>query len=61
MDIFKYAESIDWKADYMDMTTGYIYGIQEAGKIMEQTGKKPEFINVYCDDKYIGVIRRNNG
>ena len=30
MDIYAYAESIDYLADYMDMTTGYIYKITEA-------------------------------
>ena len=59
MDIFEYADSIDWNADYMDMNTGYTYGIQEAGKASKLTGKKPDVINVYSDNEYIGVVRRN--
>lgn len=30
MDIFEYAESINWNADYFDRHTGYIYMITEA-------------------------------
>lgn len=29
MDIFKYAESINWASDYLDIHTGYIYKITE--------------------------------
>ena len=35
MDIYKYAESINYNADYMDMSTGYIYCIQEYGKALK--------------------------
>ena len=30
MDIFAYADSIDWMADYYDFHTGYTYAIQSA-------------------------------
>ena len=29
MDIYEYADSIDWAADYYDQHTGYIYAITE--------------------------------
>jgi len=32
MDIYKYAESINWSADYMDINSGYIYKIRESGR-----------------------------
>lgn len=57
MDIFEYARSINWGADYMDMNTGNVYGIQEAGKASKLTGKEPTVINVYNNGKYIGVVR----
>ena len=41
MDIYKYAEEIDWNADYMDPATGYIYKIQEAGR-MKKFGFDPD-------------------
>ena len=31
MDIYEYAESINWNADYMDINSGYIYKIRESG------------------------------
>lgn len=33
MDIYEYAESINWAADYLDMHTGYIYKIPEGSTI----------------------------
>lgn len=33
MDIFEYAESINWSADYLDNHTGYIYKITEGSTI----------------------------
>lgn len=54
MDIFKYAESIDWSADYYDYTTGYIYHIAECGNMMRFFGITPSRIRVSDDGKTIG-------
>lgn len=55
MDIFSYADSINWLADYYDFNTGYIYGIQEAANNRNE-------MNVYelIDNQkvLIGVVRR---
>lgn len=51
MDIYEYAKSIDYGADYYDMNTGYTYLIQDYGRaikfglpspgiaIMDESGK----------------------
>lgn len=36
MDIFKYAEDIDYSADYMDMNTGLIYKIKNYGLALKR-------------------------
>lgn len=67
MDIFKYAESIDFGADYYDWHTGYIYGIQEYGRAKKfglptpaelQFGK--DGIIVYDSGKPIGIVYPND-
>lgn len=45
MDIFKYAKSIDYGADYMDNHNGYIYHIQEYGELLKD-GQNPIGIRV---------------
>ena len=35
MDIYKYAADIDYSADYMDMSTGNVYMIQEYGRALK--------------------------
>lgn len=57
MDIFSYAESIDWGADYYDMHTGYVYAIQEAKR--EAGNKTPTSIKVYNGSTCIGVVNKN--
>ena len=57
MDIFKYADSINWGADYMDMHTGYIYAIQEAKK--EAGDQIPKSIKVYSNGTCIGVVNKD--
>ncbi len=53
MDIFKYAESIHFAADYYDMHTGYIY------KCTEYTEDMPG-IPVYdsMTNEFIGYAKR---
>ena len=51
MDIFEYADSINWAADYLDMHTGYIYLISCA----------PDRDTIYVKDSdgnMIGVCHR---
>ena len=54
MDIYAYAESIDYAADYMDMHTGYIYGIVEYHK-----NNLPQ-IPIYDNGRLIGFAVKNN-
>jgi len=61
MDIYKYAESIAYGADYLDPVTGYIYGIQEVGR-MKKFFDIDMDIPVYSMDsgELIGYARRNS-
>ena len=52
MDIFKYADSIQWMADYYDHHTGYIYAITES----KDTNR--DRIKVYSDGVLIGFVNR---
>lgn len=52
MDIFKYADSIHWMADYYDWHTGYIYAISEA----KDTDRN--HIKVYENGVLIGYVHR---
>jgi hypothetical protein len=51
MDIFKYADDIDWKADYMDMNTYYTYAIIQA--------EDHDHIPVFNGSVFLGVVVRN--
>ena len=59
MDIYKYAESINWNADYYDMHTGYIYGIQEAGRMRKFFGIETP-ISVYDNGVLIGYVEESS-
>ncbi len=65
MDIYNYAESIDYMADYYDMHTGYIYGIQEYGRAKKfglPTPAEIQFgsdgIIVYENSRPIGIAKK---
>ena len=58
MDIYAYAESINWNADYYDMYSGLIYGIQEAGRARKFFGIEME-IPVYENGVKIGYAKRS--
>lgn len=55
MDIFNYADSIGWMADYMDMHTGLVYAITKA--YTDENGKK--VIPVYENGILIGTTTDN--
>lgn len=59
MDIYEYAESINYGADYYDYQTGYTYGISEVGRAKKFFGIDLE-IPVYQDGVLIGYARRNS-
>lgn len=59
MDIYAYAESINWSADYYDPHTGYIYGIQEAGRQRKLFGIEAP-IPVYDGGVVIGYATENS-
>ena len=51
MDIYKYAEEMNYAVDYYDMNSGRIYKITEA---KDHDGKIP----VIQDDQFIGFAKR---
>jgi hypothetical protein len=57
MDIYEYAESINYAADYYEMSTGYIYHIREYG-LFGRGMKSSPGIRVSCDGKTIGYVQR---
>ena len=58
MDIYKYAESIFYAADYLDHTSGHIYGITEA---KDNDGKIPVYnLNENNEKVFIGFAKKNN-
>lgn len=57
MDIYKYAEEIDYMADYYDFHTGLIYGIQDYGRALK-FGLPTPGIAVYEDGKLIGYASK---
>lgn len=55
MDIYERAKEID--ADYMDWSTGNIYGIQEYNRA-KRLGLPTKGISVYdCDWNFIGIAK----
>ena len=58
MDIYEYAESINWEADYYDFNTGYIYCIQEAGKMRKLFGIESDIRVVNSDGILIGYAKK---
>lgn len=58
MDIYKYAEDLNYAADYMDMSTGYIYLIKQYGECIKN-GLPTQGIEVVDQDgKLIGYAKR---
>lgn len=58
MDIYNYAKSIDYAADYMPMDgSGYVYKIQEYGKQLK-AGNTNAKIAVYQDGIFIGYAKK---
>lgn len=58
MDIYKYAEEHD--ADYMDMSTGYIYKVQEHNKLKKLFDIDADIKVVdSMTGRLIGYARRN--
>ena len=58
MDIYAYADSINWGADYYDWQTGYTYGIQEAGRARKLFGIEMP-IPVYENGELIGYAEKS--
>ena len=59
MDIYAYAESIGYGADYMDPHTGYIHGIQAYGRALKFGLPTPGILVYDSDGNAIGVARKN--
>ena len=59
MDIYKYAEEINYNADYMDISTGRIFKIQDYGLALKR-GLPVEGIAVYEDNKFIGYAKKED-
>ena len=58
MDIYAYAESIDYAADYYDHHTGYIYHIQEYGRMKKFFGMTEQGIRVSENGRTVGYARK---
>lgn len=58
MDIYEYAESIDWGADYYDWKTGHIYCIQEAGRMRKLFGIEADIRVKNSRGEFIGYAER---
>jgi len=52
MDIFKWADDMNWLADYYDHHTGYVYHIQHASS-------RDEIFVTDIDNRLIGKVTRN--
>lgn len=59
MDIYAYAESIGYAADYMDPHTGYIYHIQDYGRALRFGLPTPGIVVSDSDGTILGVARKN--
>jgi hypothetical protein len=60
MDIYKYAEEINYSADYYDEATDRLYYIRDYGIALERE-LNPEGIGVTTKDGwFIGVLKRND-
>ena len=59
MDIYAYAESIDYMADYYDWNTGYTYHITDYGRALK-FGLPTNGIAVSENGKVIGYARKND-
>jgi hypothetical protein len=57
MDIYKYAEEINYGADYYDWATGRLYHIQDYGIALER-GLNPKGIAVTIDGEFIGIAEK---
>ena len=58
MDIYEYAERINYGADYLDQHTGYVYHIQEYGKALKY-GFPTKGIRVSVNGTTIGYATKN--
>ena len=68
MDIYEYADSINYDADYYDFHTGYIYKIQDYGRDIKASRDNPDDeiicarvnrgIAVYEGDALIGYAQK---
>ena len=58
MDIYKYADEINWAADYMDNYTGKIYAITEA---KDFDGRIPVYdLDENLNKVLVGFARKND-
>lgn len=60
MDIYAYAKSIDYNADYYDHHTGYIYKIQDYGRALKFGLPTPGIMVSDSNGNLIGVARKND-
>ena len=57
MDIYEYAKSINYNADYYDMNTGYIYKIQDYGLALKRGLPTPGIKVINNDGDVIGIAK----
>ena len=60
MDIYEYAKSINYGADYYDMHTGYTYLIQNYGNTIKSGFPSPGIAIADGSGNIIGYAKENN-
>lgn len=61
MEIYSYAKSINYSADYMDMHTGNIYKIQEYGNAIKNGIPTQGILVMNSIGEILGVARKPAG
>ena len=61
MEIYNYAKSINYAADYMDMHTMYTYHIQDYGNCLKNNLPTDGILVTDCGGNIVGVARKPEG
>ena len=61
MEIYNYAKSINYAADYMDMHTMYTYHIQDYGNCLKNNLQTDGILVTDCEGNIVGIARKPEG
>ena len=61
MEIYSYAKSINYAADYMDMHTMYTYHIQDYGNCLKNNIQTDGILVTDCGGNIVGIARKPEG